>query len=64
MIDAYARLMLDGQVDSDMRADLLEFMNRNEKNEPAMFSPSPRMVNSKVRGLLHLMMSMPEYQLA
>jgi hypothetical protein len=64
VIQAYARMMLDGDLDQSARADLIEFMNRNEKNEPVLFSPTPEMVNTKVRGMLHLMMSMPEYQLA
>ena len=63
VVEAYARMMLDGQLDPQARASMIEFMNRNEKNEPALFSPNPGMVNSKVRGMLHLMMSMPEYQL-
>jgi uncharacterized protein (DUF1800 family) len=63
VVEAYARMMLDGQLDPQARASMIEFMNRNEKNEPTLFTPSPGMVNSRVRDMLHLMMSMPEYQL-
>jgi uncharacterized protein (DUF1800 family) len=63
VVEAYGRMMLDGQLDPQARASMIEFMNRNEKNEPTLFTPSPGMVNSRVRDMLHLMMSMPEYQL-
>jgi uncharacterized protein (DUF1800 family) len=64
VVDDYARVLLDGAISSDTRGKLIEFMNRNEKDEPAMFKPTPPFINSKVRGVLHIMMSTPEYQLA
>jgi hypothetical protein len=39
-------------------------MNRNDKEEPAVFALSDKMFNTKVRGALHLMMAMPEFELA
>jgi uncharacterized protein (DUF1800 family) len=64
VLDVYAKLMFDGRLDDEKRAELLEYMNRNEKNEPAAFVLNGGTVNSKVRGVLHLLMSTPEYQLA
>ena len=48
----------------DARSRMIDYMNRNERNEPKPFALRQSSVNSKVRGLLHLMMSMPEFQLA
>jgi len=62
-IDFYSRLMFDGRLPTQDRAELLEYMNRNERNEPVQFVLNGGTINSKVRGVLHLMMSMPEYQL-
>jgi hypothetical protein len=62
-IDFYTQLMFDGKLATDFRGELIEYMNRNERNEPAMFTLNPGMVNTKARDVLHLMMSMPEYQL-
>jgi uncharacterized protein (DUF1800 family) len=63
VIDYYGRLMFDGRLPTEDRAELIEYMNRNERNEPAQFVLNGGTINSKVRGVLHLMMSMPEYQL-
>jgi hypothetical protein len=39
-------------------------MNHGTKNEPKPFVLDKDMLNDKVRGLLHLMMAVPAYQLA
>jgi uncharacterized protein (DUF1800 family) len=62
-IDFYTQLMFDGKLATYFRGELIEYMNRNERNEPAMFTLNPGMVSTKARDVLHLMMSMPEYQL-
>ena len=64
VIEDYGRVLLDGKIDGDTRDQLVEFMNRSEKDQPALFKITPPWINSKVRGVLHIMMSMPEYQLA
>jgi hypothetical protein len=64
IIDHFARLLLDGNVSTETREELIKYMNTGEKNETRAFVFSPSSVNTKVRGLLHLMMSTPQYQLA
>ncbi len=64
VVGYYANLMLDGKLDDEDRETFIDFMNRGTKGEKKSFVLSPEMVNTKVKGLLHLMMAMPEYQLA
>jgi uncharacterized protein (DUF1800 family) len=60
----YSRLLLDGQLPTDAQAKFLDYLNRDARNRPAPFKLTADTINTKVRGLLHLMMTMPEYQLA
>jgi uncharacterized protein (DUF1800 family) len=64
VVTYYADLMLDGKLDGDDRGNFEDFMNRGPKGEKKSFVLTTEMVNTKVKGLLHLMMAMPEYQLA
>ena len=64
VLDHFATLLLDGQIPSDAREKLLDYMNRDSKNEPKPYKLTAESINSKVRGLMHMMMTMPEYQLA
>jgi uncharacterized protein (DUF1800 family) len=64
VVTYYTNLMLDGKLNDETKEKLLDFMNRGPKGEKKNFVMSTEMVNTKVKGLLHLMMSMPEYQLA
>jgi uncharacterized protein (DUF1800 family) len=64
IVDHFTRLFLDGRVDKESRDKLVDYMNRNEKEEPAPFILSDKTFNTKVRGALHLMMAAPEFQLA
>jgi uncharacterized protein (DUF1800 family) len=65
VLEHFAALLLDGDLPPDARRTLLDYMNRDTKNELATgFKLTPETINSKVRGLMHMMMTMPEYQLA
>ncbi|MGF1633278.1 MAG: DUF1800 domain-containing protein [Phycisphaerae bacterium] len=64
VVDHYAALLLDGEIRPDARSKLVDYMNRNEKNEPAPFKPDGNGINNKVRGVIHLMTALPDYQLA
>lgn len=63
VIEYYARVLLDGQLTDKQRSDLLNYMNLDEKGAVKPFELNERNVNAKGKGLLHLMMAMPEYQL-
>jgi len=64
VVDYYGKLLLDGRFDDDSRQQFVSFMNRGPKGETKPFTLKPEIINTKVRGLLHLLMAMPEYQLA
>jgi uncharacterized protein (DUF1800 family) len=64
IVDHYAKLFLDGEIDADVRKTLIAYMNHGTKNEPKPFVLEKDALNDKVRGLLHLLMAVPEYQLA
>jgi hypothetical protein len=68
VITAYGNLLLDGELPPNLRPKLLAYLNetphKDKHKKPPAFTVTPRTINSKVRGLLHLLMSTPEYQLA
>ena len=64
IVDHYSRLLLDGDLQSSVRDTFITYMNHGPKNEPKSFVLDKDVLNDKVRGLLHLMMAVPEYQLA
>lgn len=63
VLSYYATSLLDNDVPYDTKAQLLDFLNRGTKNEPVTFALTPETVNQKVRGVVQLLMSTPEYQL-
>jgi uncharacterized protein (DUF1800 family) len=64
IVDHYAMLFLDGNLDPSTRSTLIEYMDHGPKNEPRPFVLDKDVLNDKVRGLLHLLMAVPEFQLA
>jgi uncharacterized protein (DUF1800 family) len=64
ILDHYLRLLLDGNVTASARAELLDFLNHGPQNQPRPFVLTAATMNSKVRGLQHLIMAMPEFELA
>ena len=64
IVDHYVKLFLDGELDQQTRKTFVAYMDHGTKNEPKAFVLEKDILNDKVRGLLHLMMAVPEYQLA
>ena len=64
VLNYFTALMLDNQIPAEARDTLLDYMNRDQKGESKPFKLTADSINSKVRGLMHMMMTMPEYQLA
>ena len=64
IVEHYSQLLLDGAIDDDTRKTLITYMDHGSKNEPKPFVLEKDLLNDKVRGLLHLLMAVPEYQLA
>ncbi len=63
IINHFAGLLHDDQLGDDVRQRLLDYMNKGQNPKVKQFVFDPPSVNSKVRGIIHLMMAMPEYQL-
>jgi hypothetical protein len=64
IVDHYAKLFLDGELDPSTRDTFLHYMDHGTTDAPQPFVLETEKLNQKVRGLLHLMMAVPEYQLA
>jgi uncharacterized protein (DUF1800 family) len=64
VLNHLAVLLIDGDLPPEARTKFLDYMNRDQKNQLKPFKLTPDTINSKVRGLVHMMMTMPEYQLA
>ena len=64
VLDHLSVLLLDGQLPDDARSKFIDYMNRDAKNEKKPFKLTADSINTKVRGMMHMMMTMPEYQLA
>ena len=48
----------------ETRDTFITYMDYGPKDQPQPFVLDKDVLNNKVRGLLHLMMAVPEYQLA
>jgi hypothetical protein len=58
--DYYLKLLVDGDVPSEVRASLLSYLN-----DPTPFDGAAEAIrDTKLRGLVHLIMSTPVYQSA
>jgi uncharacterized protein (DUF1800 family) len=62
IVDHYLDFLVDGDVPVAVRTNLYNFMNNNDAG-PAPFTGTSTQINQKVRGLVHLIMSLPEYQM-
>jgi uncharacterized protein (DUF1800 family) len=63
IVDHFARLLLDGRPPEGLRDTLIDYMNRDGDNKPKPLAVTGGTVNSKVRGMLHLLMATPVFQL-
>lgn len=59
----FGTVLLDDHLPVADRDRMLDYLNRGTKDEPRAFSLNEGTLNTKVRGLIHLLMSTPEYQL-
>ncbi len=62
IVDHYLRILVDDDVPAAVRTALYGFMVTNDSG-PAPWTGSASQVNTKVRGLVHLIMALPEYQM-
>jgi uncharacterized protein (DUF1800 family) len=64
VVDHFASRLLDGQLSDEERTTFIDFLNHGADGKPRPFSFNHEIFNTRVRDLIHLMMSTPEYQLA
>jgi uncharacterized protein (DUF1800 family) len=65
VVTVFADALLDGRVPAPMRLALEEYLKGVDKDKkPVPFKATPQVLDEKVRGLVRLMLSSPEYQLA
>ena len=63
LVDHFVALLLDGAITAAQRDALLAYLRRDDKGQTTTFALDPKTLDSKVRGLVHLIAAMPEYQL-
>jgi hypothetical protein len=59
IVDHFALLLLDGRLDAAVRATFIAYLTDGKP-----FALTPQSIEGQVRGVAHLMMCTPEYQLA
>ncbi len=62
IVDHYLKYMVDGSVPTKVRSNLISFMNR-ANFIPVNFNGQSRFnQRQKIRGLVHVIIALPEYQ--
>jgi hypothetical protein len=64
IVDYFVGLMVDGDLTAAQRQTLLAFLTLNDNGSRGAFRLDEQMINKKVRGLIHLIATTPQYQLA
>ncbi|MGH2587774.1 MAG: DUF1800 domain-containing protein, partial [Dehalococcoidia bacterium] len=64
IVDHFLDLMVDGDVTAAQRQTLLDYVTTNDNGTATQFQPNDATINKKVRGLIHLIATTPQYQLA
>ncbi len=63
VVDYFLQRFLDGDAADHVRRALVAYLRVNDNGTPLSFSLDARFIDLKVRGLIHLIMSLPGYQL-
>jgi uncharacterized protein (DUF1800 family) len=64
VVDYFLSLLLDGDVPSSTRSKLVAYVSSDVKGSPIENMPDEQTLDCKMRGLVHLIMTLPTYQLA
>ena len=64
VVDLFAARLNVGDVSSEARAAWIEYMNANDDGTPGRWTNTPDNVDKKVRGLAHVLLTSPSFQLA
>jgi uncharacterized protein (DUF1800 family) len=63
-VDYFLDLLVDGDVPSSTRQKLVDYVSSDIKGTPVTTIPDDSTLDAKLRGLVHLIMTLPTYQLA
>jgi uncharacterized protein (DUF1800 family) len=61
LADHFIGLLLDGVATADQRATLVNYLKLNDKGQSGTFTLDAKALDSKVRGLIHLVAASPTY---
>ena len=64
IVDYYADLMVDGDLTDRQRKALLDYMTANDNGSKSTFRLDDQSIEKKVRGLIYLLGTTPQYQLS
>ncbi len=64
MVDYFVSVLLDGDMPEPAKADLVKYVSSDFTGKPIPSIPDDKLLDAKLRGLVHLIMTMPTYQLA
>lgn len=64
IVEYYAELMVDGDLNDRQRKTLLDYMATNDNGTKGAFRPDEQTIDKKVRGLIYLIGTTPQYQLS
>ncbi len=63
-INYFLALLVDGDVPNSTRVELKKYISTDYSGKPMGGKPDDQMLDAKLRGLVHLIMTLPTYQLA
>jgi hypothetical protein len=63
LVDYFTSLLLDGDLSADQRNALIGYLQLNDAGQQTTFTLDAKTLDSKVRGLIHLVTAAPAYQL-
>jgi hypothetical protein len=63
LVDYFLKLLGLYDVDKDTKSSLQEYLQKNDNGSSGSFNLNDQTIDKKVRGLIHLILSLPDYQL-
>lgn len=64
IVEYFAGVMVDGDLTPEQRRTLVDYLSANDDGSPGRFQLDESTVNNKVRGLIYLIATTPQYQLS
>jgi hypothetical protein len=64
MVDYFLELLVDSDVSSAIAPDLVQYLTTDSARKPINPMQNDKLLDAKLRGLVHLIMTLPTYQFA